>query len=139
MAYTAINLVKKVETINTLGDLVETYVRRQVYAEEKSVGMTEVYQAMAIGYKPEIRFVLENFMDYQGEELVEYTPFMSTDTAILRVLRTYRTGDQIELTCYASIDNPKVQPVPDPPTPTEGDNNGNTEEPDEGQVQEGKE
>lgn len=113
MAYTAINLVKKVETINTLGDLVETYVRRQVYAEEKSVGMTEVYQAMAIGYKPEIRFVLENFMDYQGEELVEYTPFMSTDTAILRVLRTYRTGDQIELTCYQDNSNPKVVPEPE--------------------------
>lgn len=108
MAYTAINLVKKVETINELGDLVEAYVRRQVMAEEKSVGMTEVYQAMAIGYKPEIRFVLENFMDYHGEELVEYTPFMSDEAAILRVLRTYRSGDQIELTCYQDNSNPKA-------------------------------
>lgn len=108
MAYTAINLVKKVETINALGDLVESYVRRQVMAEEKSVGMTEVYQAMALGYRPEIRFILENFMDYHGEELVEYTPFKSTETVILRVLRTYRSGDQIELTCYQDNSNPKA-------------------------------
>lgn len=108
MAYTAINLVKKVETINELGDIVETYVRRQVMAEEKSVGMSEVYQAMAVGYKPEIRFVLENFMDYRGEELVEYTPFLSDETSVLRVLRTYRAGDQLELTCYQDNSNPKA-------------------------------
>lgn len=132
-----INLLKKVQSLNTYGDLVETYTRRTVYAEEMSVGMTETYQAMAVGYKPEVKFRLENFMDYHGEELVEYTPFMSQDTAILRVLRTYRAGDRIELVCYASIDNPKVQPVPDPPTPTEGDNNGSTEEPGQDLVQEG--
>ena len=106
--YTAIDLVKKTQTINAYGDLVEVPTRRQVMAEEMSVGMCEVYQAMAVGYKPEIKFRLENFMDYHGEELVEYTPFMSQDAVQLRVLRTYRAGDQLEITCYAGNDNPKV-------------------------------
>lgn len=106
--YTAINLCRKVQTINEYGDLVETLARRQVYAEEMSVGMSEVYQAMAVGYKPEVKFRLENFMDYHGEEIVEWTPFMRQDTAILRVLRTYRAGDQLELVCYAGNENPKV-------------------------------
>jgi hypothetical protein len=67
-----------------------------------------VYQAMAVGYKPEVKFRLENFMDYHGEQLVEYTPFMSSDTVLLRVLRTYRDGDRIEIVCYNDNSNPKV-------------------------------
>lgn len=106
--WTAITLVKKVDTLNEYGDIVTAYQKRDVFAEELSVGMTETYQAMAVGYKPEVKFRLENFMDYHGEDLVEYTPFMSQDTAILRVLRTYCDGDRIELVCYNSIDNPKV-------------------------------
>lgn len=114
MAYTAITLIKKTEWVGIFGDIVEGHVRRQVFAEEKSVGMTEVYQAMALGYKPEIKFVLENFLDYHGEELVEYAPFMSQEPIILRVLRTYRNGDQIELTCYQDNSNPKASPEPGP-------------------------
>lgn len=106
--WTAINLVSKVQALNEYGDLVETLIKREVFAEELSVGMQETYQAMAVGYKPEVKFRLENFMDYHGEELVEYAPFMSQDVVILRILRTYRAGDQIELVCYNSIDNPKV-------------------------------
>lgn len=106
--YTAINLCREVQTINEYGDLVTTLVRRQVYAEEMSVGMSEVYQAMAVGYKPEVKFRLETFADYHGEEIVEYAPFLSQDSVILRVLRTYRDGDRMELVCYQSIDNPKV-------------------------------
>ena len=109
MAYTAITLVKKHQTLNALGDLEDTPVKREVLAEEMSVGMSEVYQAMAVGYKPEVKFRLANFLDYEGEELVEYTPFLSPNTYILRVLRTYRAGDTLELVCYAANDQPKVE------------------------------
>ena len=126
--YTAINLCKKTQTINSYGDLVTVWTKRTVYAEEMSVGMSEVYQAMAVGYKPEVKFRLENFLDYHGEEVVEYAPFMSTDTYILRVLRTYRDGDRMELVCYQSIDNPLV----------EEEDNGSTEEPGQNQLQEGE-
>ena len=106
--YTQITLVKKNPSLNAYGDLVDDPTERKVLAEEMSVGMNEVYQAMAVGYKPQAKFRLENFMDYQGEEIVEYAPFLSTDTYQYRVLRTYRSGDQLELVCYNSIDNPKV-------------------------------
>lgn len=108
MAYTAINLLRRTQITNQYGDLVDTLIRRRVYAEELSVGMSEVYQAMAVGYKPEVKFRLENFMDYHGEQLVEYIPFMSSDTVLLRVLRTYRDGDRIEIVCYNDNSNPKV-------------------------------
>lgn len=126
--YTAINLCKKTQTTNAYGDLVTVWTKRQVFAEEMSVGMSEVYQAMAVGYKPEVKFRLENWLDYHGEEVVEYAPFMSQDAHILRVLRTYRDGDRMELVCYQSIDNPLV----------EEDGNGGTEESSQNQLQEGE-
>ena len=107
--YTQITLVKKNPSLNAYGDLVDDPTERKVLAEEMSVGMTEVYQAMAVGYKPEVKFRLANFLDYEGEELVLYTPFMSQNTYLLRVLRTYRDGDTLELVCYAANDRPKVE------------------------------
>lgn len=106
MRYTDITLIKEVDRRNEYGDLVKVELRRTVYAGEYSVGMSEVYQGMAVGFKPEVKFRVENWLDYQGEEQVEYTPFGMTTPVRLRVLRTYNSGDAIELTCYK--DNEEV-------------------------------
>jgi len=106
MRYTDITLIKETDSRNEYGDLVHTETRRTVYAGEYSVGMTEVYQGMAVGYKPEVKFRLENWLDYHGEERVEYTPFGLDTPVKLRVLRTYNDGDALELTCYK--DNKEV-------------------------------
>lgn len=106
MRYTDITLIKLVDARNDFGDLVPAEERRTVYAGEYSVGMQEVYQGMAVGYKPEVKFLLENWLDYHGEELLEYIPFGFTDPARLRILRTYNKGDALELTCYR--DNEEV-------------------------------
>lgn len=110
--YVAINLLKNTQTVDQYGDLKDVIVRRQVFAEELSVGMAEVYQAMAVGFKPEVKFRLENWMDYQGEELVEFKPFARTETRRLRILRTYRDGERLELVCYEDIDQP-IAPEPE--------------------------
>lgn len=110
--YCAINLLKNTQIVDAYGDLKDVLVRRQVFAEELSVGMTEVYQAMAVGFKPEVKFRLENWLDYQGEELVEFKPFARNDTRLLRVLRTYRDGERLELVCYEDINQP-IAPDPE--------------------------
>lgn len=106
MRYTDIVLIKETDGRNEYGDLVKVKTRRTVYAGEYSVSMTEVYQGMAVGYKPEVKFRLENWLDYHGEEKIEYTPFGMTSAVTLRVLRTYNDGDALELTCYK--DNEEV-------------------------------
>ena len=106
MRYTDIVLIKEVDERDAHGYLTKTQQRRTVYAGEYSVGMSEVYQGMAVGFKPEVKFRLENWLDYEGEEQVEYTPFGATDPIRLRVLRTYHSGDALELTCYK--DNEEV-------------------------------
>lgn len=119
MRYTDITLIKETDARNEYGDLVKALTTRTVYAGEYSVGMNEVYQGMAVGYKPEVKFRLENWLDYQGEERLQYTPFGSTNPVNLRVLRTFNDGDALELTCCK--DNEEWPPLPDPDPEEEDD------------------
>lgn len=139
MRYTDIKLVKETDGRNSYGDLVKVLSERTVYAGEYSVGMNEVYQSMANGYKPEVKFRLESWLDYEGEERVKYVPFGRTETVQLRVLRTFNDGDALELTCYKDNEEWPEPPEPDPPEPDpdpepteEVDDNANTEITNEG-------
>ena len=104
--YVEITLIELREEVDELGDWIVTEYRTQAYAEERSVSQAEFYQGMAQGYKPEVKFVLTNWRDYHGEEIVEYVPFAGDDLnpVRLRVLRTYNSGDALELTCYKGVD-----------------------------------
>ena len=107
MRWTDIDLIKVTDERNEFGDLVKVEHRRTVFAGEYSVGMTEVYQGMAVGFKPEVKFRMENWLDYQGEEIVEYTPFGYDTPVRLRVLRLFNNGDALELTCYKDNEEPQ--------------------------------
>lgn len=100
-----IYLVTEAKTVDAFGDWTITETRRRVYAEERSVSQTEFYQGFAVGFKPEIKFALTNFMDYQGEKVVEYVPFMGNPDAPVRlnILRTFNAGDALELVCYKGV------------------------------------
>ena len=63
-----------------------------VFCTVKSVGMNEAYQAMSNGLKPSFVFVLSDYSDYNGEKILEY------HDKRYRVVRTYRSGQSIELT-----------------------------------------
>lgn len=69
-----------------------TETRHMVYVTVRSVGHTEVYEAMAQGMRPSLIFRIGNFQDYRGERYVEY------NGERYRVIRTYRTGFAIDLT-----------------------------------------
>ena len=99
-----ITLIGQTETVNAYGDHVITETRRTVLADDASVGMTETYQAMAVGYKPEIKLTLTNWLDYDGEEYVEFTPFGRSEAVRLKILRTYRNGEALELTCDKGVE-----------------------------------
>lgn len=120
--YLDIKLISVTKTVDEYGNWTTTENERTVFAEERSVTQNEFYQGAAVGYKPEIKFVLENFMDYQGEPLVEYVPFMGNPDYPIRltVLRVYNSGDTLELTCYREIEK-------NPPAPAPEVQNGDTE------------
>ena len=98
-----ISLIKIQKDTNKYGDLVETKpIRRQVMAEVMSIGQSEFYQAQAAGLKPEIKFKIADYLDYEGEEVLEYTDRGKTEE--YKVIRTYRKGIELEITCKRGID-----------------------------------
>lgn len=99
----SIILLHDTETINEYGDQVTTTVERRIFAQVKSISQTEFYQAQAIGLRPEIKFVIADFFDYQGEQRLKYTPFGGTEQ-IYEVLRTFRTNVNLEIVCRRGIE-----------------------------------
>jgi len=67
--------------------------RKTVYAEIKSIGMNEYWQAMALDKVPDIKLAV--YIDEYAEE-----PFVAYAGKTYRVQRTYMPGNErIELTC----------------------------------------
>lgn len=99
-----ITLVKETESINEFGDIIVEETTRDIFAELKSIGQTEFYQAQAVGLKPEIKFVIADFLDYKGEKKLKYTPFGEDEEKEYTVLRTYRANNMLEIVCKRGID-----------------------------------
>lgn len=86
-----ITLVSVANTVNELGDTVSVRTEREIFAEVRSIGMKETYEALAHGLKPELTFVLADYYDYNDEMIVIY------EEKEYRVLRTYRNSNALEL------------------------------------------
>ena len=95
-----ITLVQQTRSVDDYGDPVITETARDVFAKLGSIGQKEFYQAHAVGLQPEIKFVLADYLDYDGEEIVLH------NGQRYRVLRTYRNGQELELTVYREV-NPE--------------------------------
>lgn len=95
-----------------------TETKRKTYCEEKSLSMSETYQARASGFAPTIRLVLPQDFEYRGETLCEYK---GERYNIIRDYRDEKTGNSTELTLErvrgnASAEDPP-EPEPDDETP----------------------
>ena len=83
--------------MNELLTLIQTDgSRRDVLAGLRSVTRSEFYQAQTAGYKPELVFVLADYLDYADEPRVKH------DGKLYRVLRTYRAGLELEVVVTAA-------------------------------------
>ena len=71
--------------------LIDDTSRREVLAVLRSVSRAEFYAAQAVDYHPELVFVLSDYLDYADETLLLH------DGRLYRVLRTYRTGQALEI------------------------------------------
>lgn len=87
-----------------------TETRRKTYCEEKSLAMSEVYQAKATGFSPSIRLLLPQDFEYRGETLCEYK---GERYRIIRDYRDEKTGNSTELTLERIRGN-AAPPAPDP-------------------------
>lgn len=67
-------------------------VKREVFCGFRSIGMREFYEASTTDFHPELKLVLADYLDYNGETLADY------NGQRYRIIRTYRTGQELELT-----------------------------------------
>lgn len=72
--------------------------QRMVFCTVRSVGHTEVYEAMTHGLRPTLVFRLANYLDYGDESYCKY------DGKRYRIIRTYRAGMTIDLTVEEAED-----------------------------------
>jgi asparagine N-glycosylation enzyme membrane subunit Stt3 len=81
---------------NNVGDNIETYKPRLVYANKQSIKQQEYYNMMVIGLKPECVFKCRS-IDYHNEETLNY------NDKDYNITRTWDTGEWIELICSRSV------------------------------------
>lgn len=91
MCNDVIKLVAKTYTLDAYGDVSASKTPREVFAEVRSIGMKEKYEALQAGLNPELTFVLADYYEYDDEDEVVY------NDKTYRVIRTYRNGQTIEL------------------------------------------
>lgn len=99
-----IKLISEVTAVNEYGDMVKSYSEKTVFADLKSIGQSEFYQAQANGLKPEIKFVLADCLDYTNEKIIKYQGFNDVEEETYTVIRTYRSGNSLELVCKRGVD-----------------------------------
>ena len=95
--------VTQSQGVDDLGDPVITETSREVFCREISIGQTEFYQAHANGLKPELKLEIADYLDYEGEQLIDYTPKGQTEMQRFRILRTFAVGQKLELTVYREV------------------------------------
>ncbi len=77
--------------MNEILTLISGDSEREVFCRMASIGQREYYEAQAVDVYPECKFILADYLDYDNERLCEY------DGQRYRVLRTYRTGLELEI------------------------------------------
>lgn len=84
---------------DSYGDLVDIEVKTQaIFAEQRSISQTEFYQAQTAGSKPEIKFVIPDYLEYSGQQ------YLIHEDMRYKILRTYRKiSNELEITCYGGV------------------------------------
>lgn len=98
-----ITLIEVENTVDEYGDKITSKTEKEIYAEVKSIGTTEFYQAQATGLRPEVKFVIPDYNEYSGEKIVKWENEYGK-TEEYSVIRTYRNGRELEITCKRGIE-----------------------------------
>ena len=90
MRYGVIELIKKTESVDSIGQSEYTETRRKVFCRVESVSGAEWFQGGQNGIKPEFKFIIF-FGDYSDEVELEFKG------TVYSIYRTYTDGDDFEL------------------------------------------
>ena len=91
-----IELIAITVTENSMGDMIETETKTEVFANKKSIRQSEFYQAAATGLRPEIMFEVWS-EEYSNQPKLKYNNKLYT------IIRTYDKGERTELVCQGVV------------------------------------
>lgn len=78
--------------------LIREQMSEVVFADQLSIRQSEFYQAQTSDKKPEIKFKITDYMDYQDQQ------YLIHGNVRYKILRTYRTSsNELEITCYGGV------------------------------------
>lgn len=97
-----ITLLKSTETLNEYGDTTVSEERREVFGRLDRIYFSESLEAMAQGFKRQIRIRLADYYDYEDEELIEYKG-KRWQIANVQII-----GKELELNCIGGIDHARA-------------------------------
>lgn len=100
-----IKLVSQVKSVDAYGDIQVSETEREVFAELKSITQSEFYQAQAVGMRPELKFVIADYLDYAGEQIIRYKDYATNKEETYSVIRTYRNGNALEIVVRRGVEN----------------------------------
>lgn len=91
-----IELIAITVTENSMGDMIETETKTEVFANRKSIRQSEFYQAAATGLRPEIMFEVWS-EEYSSQ------PKLKHGDKTYTIIRTYDKGERTELVCQGVV------------------------------------
>lgn len=77
----------------------KSFIDTNIFARLESITRSEFYQAQSAGFKPELKFVIADFLDYDGQEVLIH------EGKQYKILRTYRKDRGLEITVYGGVNN----------------------------------
>lgn len=94
-----IRFVSFIETKNKFDEIERELKINPVFADMQELSQFEYNQAATEGLKPEIKFVISEYLEYNGESIIEF------ESKYYKVLRTKRTknGRGLSFICQSTI------------------------------------
>lgn len=72
VAYDVANLISQAFTVNEIGDQIAAESSRTVYVTIDSLTTKRKVENLSAGTKPEIKFILSDVTEYDGEQIIEF-------------------------------------------------------------------
>ena len=90
---------RRTDKIDENGDPVLEELRTGlIFARKRSIGQSEFYQAQTNGFKPEIKLIIPDHLDYGGQE------YLIHENTRYKILRTFQNEqNELEITCYGGV------------------------------------
>lgn len=92
-----LTLLNVTETVDEYGDRIKIKQGRDVFARMDRIYLSEAIQGQAAGFKPELRFTISDYLDYDGEQEAVY------QGRLYHVLNTMRKGIEMEIVLYGGV------------------------------------